>query len=196
MGKTVQLPITRSKRSQPTYAKLLQRVDPRSRAPLVTWKGNLLRPGTTIPESDLWPNGSFPRTPLIIEFAGAENPARGHARHRSGDTVILWSYERSTGKFLELGRVVAQAATWAILLEPLAREAMAREAGFIPPPDIDLIRSRITRVLAAELDLVADMDRLRVLTLVYDEISVRIADWTTPGTPLLTGVLLNDARLT
>lgn len=185
----MRLPISRVKRSQLTYAKLLQRVDPRSRAPLVTWKGRLLNPGSTIPESDLWPDGAFPRVPLIIEFAGSEAPARGHNRHRSDNTVILWRYEG--GKFLEMGRVVAPSAMWAMLLEPLVREAMAREAGFSAPPDMDLIRDRITRVLAAELDLVADIHRARILTLIHDELSGRIAEWTEPSAR---GVLLSNVQ--
>jgi hypothetical protein len=174
----VRLPLSRTKRSQATYAKLLKLVDPRSRTAF-EWKGNFLSPGTTIPEANLWPNGTFPRTPLIVEFAGAETPARGHARHLSDNTVILWRYERSEGKdgkFVEVGRVVAPAGMWRMLLEPLVRDAMAREAGFVAL-DFDLIRSRITRVIAAELDMVGNGDRARLLTLVHDELAGRIAEW-------------------
>jgi len=180
--KKVRLPLSRIKRSQPTYAKLLKLVDPRSRTPFA-WTGDFLRPGATIPESELWPNGTFPRTPLIVEFAGAENPARGHNRHLSDNTVILWRYERSEateGKFIEVGRVSAPGGMWAMLLEPLVRDAMAQESGFVAL-DFDLIRSRITRVIAAELDLVGNGDRARLLTLVHDELAGRIAEWSEPG---------------
>ena len=175
---TVRLPLSRTKRSQLTYAKLLQFIDPRSRAPLIAWKSKTLQPGSTIPESDLWPSGAYPRKPLLIEFAGAENPAHGHNRHKSDNTVILWRYEG--GAFVELGRVHAPAAMWAPLLEPLVREAMALEAGRPAPPDVDLIRGRIARVLAAELDLVSDGDRVRILTLLHDELLGRIAEWCMP----------------
>lgn len=180
--KKVRLPLSRIKRSQPTYAKLLKLVDPRSRTAF-EWKGDLLAPGSTIPESQLWPNGTFPRTPLIVEFAGAENPGRGHNRHLSDNTVILWRYERSDaqdGKFIEVGRVSAPAGMWAMLLEPLVRDAMAKESGFVAL-DFDLIRSRISRVIAAELDLVGNGDRARLLTLVHDELAGRIAEWTNSG---------------
>lgn len=178
--RNVRLPLSRTRRSQLTYATLLRRFDPRSRAAF-TWEGDLLTPGATIPEARLWPSGAFPRTPLIVEFAGADNPAKGHRRHESDSTVILWRYERENdGAFVEVGRVCAPAGMWALLLEPLVRDAMAREAGLAAPPDVDVIRGRIATVLAAELDLVADSERARILQLVRDELAGRIAEWSGP----------------
>ena len=135
-----------------------------------------MSPGSTIADSDLWPDGSYPRRPLLVEFAGAENPARGWNRHRSPETVILWRYAREKTSWVEVGRVSGPAATGAMLMEPVVRVAMAEEGG-VPPVDLDLIRERIARVITAELDLVADVDRARVLCLVHDEIAGRIAEW-------------------
>jgi len=122
---------------------------------------------------------------LIVEFAGADNPGHGHNRHGSDNTVILWRYERSgegVGVFLKLGQVVAPGAMWALLLEPLVRQAMWDDAGGNPPaPDVDLIRGRITAMLGAELDLVSDAQRASILTLVHDELAGRIAQWSGPG---------------
>jgi hypothetical protein len=183
--KSVRLPLTNPQRSQPTYAKLLQRVDPRSRSPF-EWAGRFLRPGATVPEASLWPDGTFPRAPLILEFAGALNPGRGHNRRKSDETAVLWRYDRAAGKWVELGRVAAPGAMWGRLLEPLVRNAMAEECGFVPL-DCDLVRSRIARVIAAELALVADRDRAQVLTLVHDELASRISEWGDVGEGWLVG---------
>lgn len=174
--KKIRLPLSRTKRSQITYAKLLKRVDPRSRSPF-QWEGKFFNPGTWILESQLWPDGTFPRHPLLLEFAGAEKPARGWNRHQSENTVILWVYERTSGEFLEVGRVHAPGGLWASLIEPLVRDCLSRDAGEPAAPDLDAIRARITRVLSAELNLITDSDRYRVLCVIHDELAGRIAEW-------------------
>lgn len=177
----VRLPSSSTKRSQMTYMKLLRRFEPLTR--VFVWKGRIFRPGATILETDLWPDGSFPRIPLLVEFAGAENPAKGWNRHKSDETAILWRYERSDGKdgeFVEVGRVVAPNGIWALLLEPLVREAMAQQSG-TAVPDFGTVRDRIAKFLAAELDLVGDADRARLLAIVHDELASRIAQWGEPG---------------
>jgi hypothetical protein len=174
--KKIRLPLSSTRRSQIAYTKLLQRIDPRSRSPF-EWHGRLFRSGTWIHESELWPDGTYPRTPLLVEHAGAENPLRGWNRHKSDNTVVLWRYERVGSTFVEVGRVAAPAGMWAALLEPLVRDALARDGGGGMPVDLDGIRERITRVISAELDLVSDADRGRVLTLVHDELASRIAEW-------------------
>jgi hypothetical protein len=172
----IRLPLSRATRSQPTWAKLLNRIDPRSRSPF-TWHGRFFQPGTWIEESDLWPDGTFPRIPLLVEHAGAATPAKGHNRHRCDNTVILWRYDRDQGKFLEVGRVAAPAGIWMMLLEPLVREWLRPDADNAAAPDLDLIRSRITAFLSAELNLISDPERARVLTLVHDELAARLAEW-------------------
>jgi len=179
-GKKIRLPLSRTKRSQQTYAKLLERIDPRSRSPF-EWRGRFFQPGSWIDESDLWPDGRFPRVPLLVEHAGAEDPAKGWNRHKCDNTVILWRYDRENGKFLEVGRVAAQAGFWAVLLEPLVRDAMSRDRGECPALDVDLVRARITRFLAAEFDIIPDAERYRILTLVHDELACRIAEWAPPS---------------
>jgi hypothetical protein len=176
LARKVRIPISRSRRTQPTWAKLLKRIDPRSRSPF-EWRGRFFRPGAWVEENALWPDGTFPRTPLLVEHAGAEAPARGHNRHRCDNTVILWRYDRATGQFAEVGRVAAPAGLWMHLLEPLVRECFAREMGMAPAADLDLIRSRITQFLQAELRLITDAERGRVLTLVHDELAARFSEW-------------------
>lgn len=177
-GKKVRLPLSRTKRSQATYAKLLQHVDPRSRSPF-EWRGRYLRPGSWVLESDLNPDGTYPRVPLLVEHAGSEAPEKGWNRHKCDNTVILWRYDRAEGKFEEVGRVAAPAGMWAMLLEPLVRDTLARDvSGCQVQPDIDLIRTRITRFLAAEFDIIPDADRGRILCLIHDELACRIAEWT------------------
>lgn len=166
--------MSRTRRSQPTWAKLLQRVDPRSRSPF-EWRGRFFQPGSWIRESALWPDGTFPRVPLLVEHAGAENPGRGWNRHQTDNTVILWRYDREHAKFAEVGRVAAPAGVWTLLLEPLVRDALTQDGGS-QPPDLALIRERITRFLQAELDRITDAERGRVLTLVHDELASRIAE--------------------
>jgi hypothetical protein len=176
MDKRVRLPASATRRSQPTWSKLLERVDLRARSAF-EWRGRFFRPGSEIAESALWPDGRFPRVPLIVEHAGAEAPGRGWNRHRSDNTVVLWRYDRAGGKFAELGRVAAPAGEWMPMLEPLVRETLAKDGGLQPPPDFDLIRSRITRFLQNELNVVNDADRGRVLTLVHDELACRMTEW-------------------
>jgi len=171
----IRLPLSSTRRTQPTYAKLLRRFDPRSRSPF-QWLGTFFRPGSLIQETELWPDETFPRVPLILEFAGSENPGKGHNRHKSDNTVVLWRYLRTEGKFEELGRVSVPAGMWAMLLEPLVREAMAAEIFGVHTLDIEAIRLRISRVIAAELDRLEDGDRARVLTAVHDELGFRLAD--------------------
>ncbi len=140
-----------------------------------------MRPGSWVDESQLWPDGSYPRTPLLVEYAGAENPAHGWKRHESDNTVILWRYNREQGEFIEVGRVLAPGGLWPRLLEPLVRDALARDMPTRIEPDLGLIQERITRLLEAELDLLSDTDRARVLTLVHDELGSRIAEWGSAG---------------
>jgi hypothetical protein len=175
LSKKVRLPLTATRRSQVTYVKLLKRVDPRSRSPF-TWQGRFFRPGTWIEETELWPDGTFPRIPLLVEQAGAEKPARGWLRHKCDETVVLWRYQRDPGTFVEVGRVAAPGGLWPLLLEPLVRSAFEQDGGGHGPEDLALIRERISRFLHAELDRVTDADRGRVLTLVHDELASGIVD--------------------
>ena len=181
-GKTVKLPLSVARRGQPTFAKLLQRFDPWSPGRL-SWAGKFFRPGASMVESALSPDASYPRRPLLVEFCGSLQPARGWNRHNSDETVILWIYDRAHGgAFREYGRVAAPAGSWMQLLEPLAREAMREELGAPRNLDVDLIRIRIARVIASELDRLDRADRARVLNVMHDELAARIAavaedDW-------------------
>ena len=159
-----------------TYAKLLKRFDPRSRVPFA-WPGRLMRPGSTIAESDLWPDEDFPSAPLLLEFAGADRPARGWNRHKSDQTVILWRYDRDSGAWGELGRVSAPGAMWTAGIEPLVREALSEEYLDQVAPDLAAIRERIAAAISAELDVLSDeRSRASVLTLVHDELACRISE--------------------
>lgn len=179
----VRLPLSRTRRSQATYAKLLKRADYRSRSPF-RWDGKFLSPGTWIPEASLWPDGEYPRVPLLVEFAGADNPARGWKRHESDETVVLWRYDRERKEFIEVGRVQASRGLWAPLLEPLVRHSLAEYEGERPEPQIDVIRDRIGRFLQAELDVIAEHDRARILCMVHDELAARIAEWSSDSAQL------------
>ena len=66
---------------------------------------------------------------------------------------------------------------WAHLLEPLVRDALLRDMGEVTAPDLELVRERIARFLAAEFDIIPNADRARLLTLVHDELAGRIAEW-------------------
>jgi hypothetical protein len=174
----IKLPLSATRRSQQGYAILLKRFDPRARTPAAfAWKGDRFRPGATIQEAKLWPDGTYPRLPLLLEFAGAENPDRGWNRHRSDETAVLWRYDRERGEFVEVGRVVAPNKLWQILIDPLIREEMGKEYGAASLPDLDAIRERIARVITAELAVIPDAHRVRVLTLVHDELASRICEW-------------------
>lgn len=138
----------------------------------------MMRPGSWIIETQLWPDGTYPATPLLLEHAGAENPGKGWARHQSDDTVVLWRYDRAKGEFVEIGRVAAPGGVWPQLMEPLARDWLSRDLNYQQPErDLELTRSRIMKFLAQELDAIPDADRARVLTLVHDELAGRIAEW-------------------
>ena len=77
--------------------------------------------------------------------------------------------------------MLAPGGLWPRLLEPLVRDALARDMPTRMEPDLEMIQERITRLLQAELDLLSDADRARVLTLVHDELGSRIAEWGSAG---------------
>lgn len=174
------MPLSRASRGQLAYIKLLRRMDPRSRSPF-SWQGWLLKPGTEIAEGELWPDGTYPRIPLLLEHAGASKPAKGWNRHKSDNTVVLWRYDPPTARFLEIGRVEAPGGTWAMLMEPLIRDWLLKDADPETLQDLELLRARIVKFLAAELDPLSDRDRVQVLVAVHDELAGRIAEWSPEG---------------
>ena len=171
---TVRIPRSAVSRSAEGFAKLLFDVEPNVYSGFA-FKGRLLRPGSHIAESDLWPTPEYPRPALLVEYAGPSlKPARGHNRHAQENLWILWRYRPGAGKWEELARCCMVAETLVSHLLPIARAALAEARGPQPLIDIAAVEARIAGLLDAELRGLSPAQAERVLTVVHDQLATRI----------------------
>ena len=150
-----------------SFAKLLTYVDPEASTGF-GFEGKILRPGTTVTETELWPDG-YPPTPVLLEYAP---PLPGHGRgHNRGDQLyILWKFDREKNEWVELGRARSVSWEWAIDLRPLAVRALAEARSVVAVlPNLVGIAARISGFLDGELKPLEVPDRQKVLSVIHDQ---------------------------
>lgn len=157
-----------------TFAKLLRSVDPEAHQAL-GFEGKFLRPGSTIAQSDLWPDPQYPEVPLLLEsFPG---PAYGIRGHRRCDSIyVLWRWDAASRSWGELGRTSSKAWEWAMELRPLALRALRASKRLQEPAGADVIAiaERISGAMDSELRLLDRSDRSRVLSVLYNHLAARM----------------------
>lgn len=167
----VAIPKSAVGRGERTYARLVRSVT-RSASGLA-FEGKLLRCGDSIEESELWPDDDYPAVPLLIEFAGRAVVGRGH--NRSSWLYILWRFEPHAHVWRELARTASVGAEWVDYLRPIALLEMGRKRA-----DPDDVAARVSRrvliVLDGELDCLADDERLLAISLIYEQVTARLAE--------------------
>lgn len=169
---TIQIPRTAQSRQEVTYAKLIWRVHPDRRFP-DAFEGVLLKPGSSIEYSELWPNEKYPARPLLLEFAGSDHTGRGH--NRSKQIHVLWRFEPTLGCWVEIARTLSVAAEWILYLKPVALAAIGGPA----PPDPEAA-ARFTGRFLAQFDLeireLARDDRHQALSFMYEQVAARLVN--------------------
>jgi hypothetical protein len=152
------------------YARLLRRVHP-DRAMADAFEGALLKPGSHVDESALWPDARYPAKPVLLEFAGSDHTGSGH--NRSNQIYILWRYEPEPGEWVEIVRCLTQNADWITYFIPIA----LAELGGMPAPDAD-VAAHVAERLAAQLDQelkgLSRDDRSLVLNLFSEQVAARM----------------------
>ena len=135
------------------------------------FEGKLLKPGSSIEESALWPDEEYPPTPLLLEYAGTDGSGWGH--NRSNDIYVLWRYDR--GRFIEIARCISQGADWVATLRPLALAEIGRERAPVDAHAAAAISERLLGVLDLELERLSEAEKVLLMNLIYQEFSARAA---------------------
>ena len=130
--------------------------------------GILLKPGSAIDESALWPTPEFPENPLLLEYAGNDHTGRGH--RRSNDIYLLWRYDRARSCWVELVKCTSQGADWIEQLKAIALQELARGES---PGNVVNAAGVSGCVLDHELEMLSPIDRHLVMSYVYQEFSAR-----------------------
>lgn len=155
-----------------SFITLIQRICPRRTLGNV-FEGRRLRPGARVREADLKPTPDYPDTPLLLEYAGSDRSGSGHKR--SSHTYILWRFEPSEGKWLELVRVEAEALEWIETIRPVAlRNFTSRALDLTPILRAGEAASRVLIVLEAELEVMDIADRAVFLGYLYEQFTARL----------------------
>jgi hypothetical protein len=165
--RNVRIPRTASLRGAIAYSKLLRTVEPDAVWGGWRFDGMLLRPGSLIPEADLWPAAGYPQIPLLLECAGPE-------RHRREYLYILWRYDPGSGEFREVARTASENRDWTLDLGPITKRV-------IDPPrpvavDPEAVCRRLCTLLDDELGPLNRDARRVVLLAVYDQLAGRVVD--------------------
>lgn len=171
----VRIPRTSGRRNDVCWARLLWRVDRAlGRGELIPFHGRLVRCGRLVREAELWPAPEYPAAPILLESAGIALAGWGH--RRSQKLYILWRYERDTGAWREIARVVSATADWVWEMAPIARQAIEEQRA--PRPAMEPAAVRVSACQALE-DLVgelADGEKRVALAAIYDWVLWRMAE--------------------
>lgn len=164
----VAIPRSSPRAARGCFTKLLYSVDPDATHGF-GFHGTLLRPGARLTVEALRPTPEYPEIPLLLEYGSVPVP---------GDRLwaqlyILWRFEVQTHSWRELARTTATAWEWAYELRPIAVRALARVA-ISTPLDHAAIAGRLSVLLDVELGALAPADRVRVLSVLHDELAGRV----------------------
>jgi hypothetical protein len=166
----VHIPNTSPSRREPTYARLIRGVS--SLPAGLAFPGKLFRCGRAVEESELWPEEGYPETPLLIEFAGRDRVGRGH--NRSTWLHVLWRYDLHRREWAELCRASSVGAEWVEYLKP-AILAELRNEPRCPVDAAARASGKVLMLLDGELDQLSDEERRLAMTLVYEQVTARLA---------------------
>lgn len=174
----IMLPRSSARKCREDYCKLLVSVDPDAQSGF-GFEGRIFRPGSIVSEADLWPEGSPPGAPVLLEGAmiAGDGPA---SKRRMDQLYVLWRYNAEMNAWTELGRARSVSWEWAIELRPLAVRAMQEQRGHgavSSAADHPAIAARIRNVFEGELQELADADKWRVLAIIHDELAGRVAHY-------------------
>lgn len=165
----VRIPRSARRRRVLTYAKLILHVRPHP----VTgfdFQGVLLAPGSRIQKTDLWPQPDSPRIPLLLEYAGADDPGWGH--HRTPGTYILWIWEEDAWR--ELARTTAHSWEWCIVLGPVAERVIQEGCASGSSPEPHWAKAdRIMAVVERSISLTPPADQLHLMCLIHDRLAAK-----------------------
>jgi hypothetical protein len=135
------------------------------------FEGVLLKPGSTIEYRALWPDATYPETPVLLEYAGTEGTGTGH--NRRNQIHVLWRFDLQRRAWVEVIRTRTEAAEWIGQLAPIA----LREIGGPPPPD-PVIAVNFVRAFLAQLDrdlaVLAAADRAAALNQLFEQVAARL----------------------
>jgi hypothetical protein len=172
----IRIPSSTSRRGQPTFAKLLTRVDP-SADNGFGFDGTFIRPGKLVPMATLWPTPEHPAAPLLLEYAGAIHPRRTHRRRGDEDLYVLWRFDPEARVWSEIVRTTARCWEWALVLRPVALRLLEEARA----PDLEIVRdvesvvSHFSSLLDRVTDRLPSADRGRFLAELHDRFAVRLS---------------------
>jgi hypothetical protein len=127
-------------------------------------------------EGDLWPDETWPRPALLLEYAGNPKPLRGWNRHTQDNEYILWTYTEGDGEWKEMARTMLPPGTWTWHMGPLAQRFLERGGYGYQYRTVEQIQQRVGEFLDAEMAEVRPEEEAIVLAVLYDQIASRICD--------------------
>jgi hypothetical protein len=144
------------------------------------FEGRRLRPGSNLPESELWDTLGRSCAPLLLEYAGSDRSGHGHKR--SQHLYILWSYDPERHDWLELARTSAEGVEWVDVLRPVALRHLA---GSAPKGGAATAgaTSRVLTVLETELETLDTDGRCNLLGNVWEQFLARLVRERVPERP-------------
>jgi hypothetical protein len=143
------------------FIKLINRVDedPDFVGGAHGWSGKFFKPGQIIPESDLWPDKSYPPRPLLLECAGP-----------CGDREqAYFLYELRQRQWIEIARSQSRRGEWSHDLRPIARRALARQ-GYPKKTKVDVHKTgdRLLAMIDAALMGMSKTDQAILHDIIHD----------------------------
>ena len=178
----VRIPRTSTSRRDRGYARLVRCVE-EFETPLA-FTGKLFRPGDEIEESLLRPNESWPRDPLLVEYAGPdyaaplERLASGFGHRRRPDIHVLWRYEREAGHWRQLAHTSGVDNDWILHFAAIVRAEVARSGYRTTSATVDNAAEACARWIDSLDRELAELDRdERALAIgyFYEEVTARVA---------------------
>jgi len=166
------LPRSASRRGQVTYCKLLRAARPNRTSGGWDLDGELLRPGATLKECELWPAADYPEVPLLLECAGSDGSGWGHPR--APCVYILWRWEQAAGAWRELARAASVNRDWTEDLGPIAKRQLEPPRPVLVDP-----RAAVGRMMATLEHELEPLDRQAqrvVLLAAYDQVAARVVE--------------------
>jgi hypothetical protein len=170
----IRLPRTATRPKAPSWATLLERVEPRA-----DWDsdfhGTFMTPGKTIEEHELWPTANYPAIPVLLERCQVCFEGRGH--NRNPMEYILWIYQVRKREWRQVAHVSAHhPEDWIPVIRNVALR-LVKPAVNPPEPDLHTAARRIAAVVESELlSLYDNRQRSHLLELSHNYLGQRAAD--------------------
>jgi hypothetical protein len=171
----VRLPRTATRSKAPSYATLLEKVDPHATSPH-DFYGKYMRPGATVEERELWPTENYPAIPVLLEECQIVFTGRGH--NRNPMEYLLWIYQVSKSEWRQVAHVSAHhPEEWISSLLPVLLR-LVKPAVAPPEPDLHNAACRIAGTVTTELHgLSNNSQRSQLLQLTHSYMCQRHSDF-------------------